>query len=41
MGKDVRSSKDIEVIEPRISKGVSDTASVDTFLKVMSPSSYL
>lgn len=44
MGKDVTSSNDIEVTEPRISRGASDqmkSAAEETFLKVVSPSSYL
>ena len=44
MGKEVGSSKLMEVTEPRISRGLSDqikSAAVDTFLKVVSPSSYL
>jgi hypothetical protein len=44
MGKDVTSSNAIEVTEPRISRGASDqmkSAAEETFLKVVSPSSYL
>ena len=44
MGKDVTSSNVIEVTEPRISRGASDqmkSAAEETFLKVVSPSSYL
>ena len=44
MGKEAWSSKVMEVTEPRTSSGVSveiKSAAVDTFLKVVSPSSYL
>lgn len=44
IGREAGSSKLIEVTEPRISRGVSDQikfVAEETFLKVVSPSSYL